>query len=316
MRSGAAPVGRTSIGRRMAPSPGGGLRTVAALVGRNLTIYFRDPMSVFLSLLSAVILLLLYVLFLGGLQVDHIADQLPAASDEQISAFVNSWVFAGIVMITSTTTGLGAMRAYIDDRVTGRFKEFRACPIKSSQLVLGYQIAAFVVAVIMSTAILLIGYVGVGLLNSAWLAPLDLLRGVGLAALESFAFAALSSFLVTFIASQGAFTALSTIVGTVLGFLAGAYLPIGTVSQRVADVINALPFSPAAMLLRDPLSGAALADLADGVPEAEQALGEYYGFELTVGGTVIEPWWVLAGLAGLALIFTGLSALRIGRTIK
>jgi len=292
------------------------MKAVAALVKRNLTIYFRDPMSVFLSLLSAVILLLLYVLFLGDLQVDNIAGQLVGATEDQILAFVNSWVFAGIVMITATTTGLGAMSAYVDDRVTGRFKEFRACPLRAVQLVLGYQIAAFLVAVIMSTVILLVGCLAVGMLSSAWLAAPELLQAFGLTALEAFAFASLSSFLVTFVSSHGAFTALNTIVGTVLGFLAGAYLPIGVVSQRVADVINALPFSPAAMLLRGPLAGNALVDLAGGTTQAEQALRKYYGFELNVSGTVVEPWLALIGLVLIAVIFTVLGALRIRKAVK
>jgi len=292
------------------------MRATVALVKRNLIVYFRDPMGVFLSLLSAVILLLLYVLFLGGLQVDHIAEQLPNATNQDILAFVNTWVFAGIIMITSTTTGLGAMSGYVDDRITGRFKEFRACPLKRSQLVLGYQISAFLVAVIMSTVILIIGCVVVGFMNSTWFSAGSLLQAFGLTVLDAFAFAAVSSFLVTYIKSMGAFTALSTIVGTILGFLAGAYLPIGIVSSRVANVLNVLPFSPAAMLLREPIAGDSLIQLAGGVPQAETALQEYYGFTLSIGGTVMQPAWVVVGLVAIAAIFTTLSALRIGRTIK
>ncbi len=49
---------------------------------------------------------------------------------------------------------------------------------------------------------------------------------LGYVALSSLAFAALSSFVVTFLRSSGAFAALSTVVGTVIGFLAGAYIPV------------------------------------------------------------------------------------------
>ena len=68
------------------------MRTTLALVGRNLTIYFRDRVGVFLSLLSALILLLLYTLFLGSLQVDTIQESLPNASDDEVRAFVDTWV--------------------------------------------------------------------------------------------------------------------------------------------------------------------------------------------------------------------------------
>ncbi|MCL2783034.1 MAG: ABC transporter permease [Propionibacteriaceae bacterium] len=292
------------------------MNSVTAVVKRNLIIYFRDPVGVFLSLLSAIVLLLLYLLFLGGLQVNHISDQMPNASSSDIQAFVYSWVFAGIVMITATTTGLGAMGGYVDDRATGRFKEFRVCPLRSSQLVLGYQLAAFLISVFMSTLILLLGYVIVGLTKSCWIAPLDLLRGFGLALFEALALSSLLSFLATFTATRSAFTALSTIVGTTLGFFAGAYLPVGLVSSHVASFINVLPFSPAAMLLRDPLAGHALSQLANGSSDADTALREYYGYTLSVGGTVLQTWWIIVGLAVMAVLFTTLTSIRMGKTIK
>ena len=49
---------------------------------------------------------------------------------------------------------------------------------------------------------------------------------MGYVVLFAFAFSAISSFVITFISSRNGFTALSTIVGTLLGFLAGA-LPAG-----------------------------------------------------------------------------------------
>lgn len=72
----------------------------ATLIARNLRIYFRDKTAVFLSLLSPVILLFLYLLFLGSLQVNNVAAQFPQAETRQITAFVNAWVFAGMVAIT------------------------------------------------------------------------------------------------------------------------------------------------------------------------------------------------------------------------
>ncbi|MGO1385492.1 MAG: ABC transporter permease, partial [Arachnia sp.] len=187
------------------------MRSTMALVGRNLRIYFRDRASVLLSLLSAVILLLLYLLFLGSLQVENLREELPNASDNDIASFVGSWVHAGIVMITTLSTGLAALGAYVDDRVSGRFKEFRVSPIRRWQLVLGYQISAVVVATLVSVVVLFGGSLLLKLLYGHSPSAMDLLASVGLIVLLSTAFAALSSFLLTFVSSQGAYTAFSTI---------------------------------------------------------------------------------------------------------
>lgn len=292
------------------------MRSTLALVGRNLRIYFRNRALVFMSLLSAVILLLLYLLFLGSLQLESLREALPATSDNDIAWFVGSWVYSGIVMITTLSTGLAALGAYVDDRVSGRFKEFRVSPLHRWQLILGYQLSAVVVATLISVVVLLGGALLLRLLYGHSPAPLELLTALGLILLLSMTFAALSSFLLTFVSTQGAYTAFSTIVGTLLGFLAGAYLPLGLLSPTMANVLNVLPFSPAAMLLREPLAGSALDNLTGDEGQARDAVANFYGFDLSVGDVAIQPGWVVLGLLVLTGVFTAASAWRIGRTIR
>ncbi len=85
------------------------MNSTLPLVRRNLQIYFRDRATVMLSLLAAVILLLLYLLVLGSLQVNSLRQEFPEARTENIEWFVGSWVYAGIVMITTVSTGLAAL---------------------------------------------------------------------------------------------------------------------------------------------------------------------------------------------------------------
>lgn len=292
------------------------MNSTVALVGRNLRIYFRNRAVVLLSLLSAVILVLLYLLFLGSLQVENLREALPDASHNDIAWFVGSWLYSGIVMITTLSTGLAALGAYVDDRVSGRFKEFRVAPLRRWQLILGYQLSAVVVATFVSIVVLLAGALLLKLLYGHSPAALDLATSVGLIVLLAMAFAALSSFLLTFVSSQGAYTAVSTIVGTLLGFLAGAYLPLGLLSPTMVNVLNVLPFSPAAMLLRGPLAGDALDALSANVPQARDAVASYYGFDLNVAGITVQPLWVVLVLLGVTAVFTTLGAWRIGRTIR
>lgn len=293
------------------------MRTTLSLVHRNLSIYFRDRAGVFLSLLSALILLLLYTLFLGSLQIDNIQDSLPGASKGDIRAFVDSWVLAGIVMITTFTTGFGAMGVFVDDRVFERFKDFQVAPIRRHQLILGYQGAAFVVASIMSLAILILGGVLLVIMHSSQIISwVGVVQAVGYVLLLSLAFSALSSFILTFVGSSAAYTAVSTIVGTLLGFLAGAYLPVGLLSGPVRNAINYLPFSPAAMLLREPLVGPSRDVLAGGVSQASTALDSYYGFTLSVGSATLTAPITIIALGCIAVIFTVLGSLRIGRVLR
>ncbi|ALC06242.1 putative membrane protein [Corynebacterium deserti GIMN1.010] len=45
-------------------------------------------------------------------------------------------------------------------------------------------------------------------------------------------------------------SALSSVVGTLVGFMTGAYILPMSLPQIVVDIMNVLPFTPAAMLVR------------------------------------------------------------------
>ena len=133
------------------------MRTIALLTGRNLRIFFRDRSGVFFSLLSALLLYGLYALLLSNLQVNTLTEQLPSAHPDDIQWFVNVWVFAGITMITTVTTGLASLGVFVDDRGSGRFSDFVVAPLRRWQLIVGYVVSSFIVSMIMTLIVVLAG---------------------------------------------------------------------------------------------------------------------------------------------------------------
>jgi multidrug/hemolysin transport system permease protein len=124
-------------------------------------------------------------------------------------------------------------------------------------------------------------------------------------------FSAMAAFGASFIKSSGGFTSLSTIVGTGIGFLAGSFVPVGVLPDSVSNVINALPFSQAAMLMRQPLVADQLAKLAEVSAPAAKEVGLVYGMSINVGDWVPTTIQVILILLGVFLVFAGLSSLRI-----
>jgi len=292
------------------------MRVVAAVVGRNLRMFFRDRMNVFFSLLGAIILFLLYTLFLGNLQIEGLKTSFPDATADEVRAFVNSWMFAGIVLLSTITTGLGALAPLVNDRETGRFRDFLVSPIHRSQLVLGYLLSAVTVAILMSSIVLAIGLLYLGLVDGTWL-PIDsIARLVSITALCCAGFTALTALLVTFVKSNAAFSGLSTVMGTVLGFIAGAYIPVGSLPDGVASGISVLPFAQGAMLLRQEFTRETLLGMVGTADEAAVSIKEFYGIDILIGDTVVPIWVAVAVLAGIAVVFTALSAARIRTLIR
>lgn len=294
------------------------MNLVVGLTARNLRLFFRDKAAVFFSLLSSLILIALYALFLGALQVDHLRDALPLASDESIQWFVNSWVFAGIAMITTLTTALASLSIFVEDRASGRFRDFLASPIRRWQLILGYLLSSLLISVLMTVIVTIVGQAYMLARGEQIMSAPQMLQTLGWIALSSAAFAAFSSFLVTFLESSGAFAALSTVVGTLIGFLAGAYIPAGTLPPNIVNIMNALPFAQSAMLIRGPLTHNALYALTEG-PGQEQALKaieSFYGITASVGEWHVTTTWAALMLVAVFAVFAVLGTVRLSRKIR
>jgi multidrug/hemolysin transport system permease protein len=189
-------------------------------------------------------------------------------------------------------------------------------PIRRSQLVLGYLLSSVIVALIMSLVILAISLLYMLIVDGLMLSIGHIAAVLGLIVLSCTGFAALSALAVSFVRTPGAFAALSTIAGTTLGFLAGAYVPVGLFPEGVRNLINAMPFGQTATLIRQQLSQQSLDTLTDGQPAAVDHLSAYFGITAAVGDWQVPTGYVIAVLLGMAVLFTTLATLRIRRRLR
>lgn len=292
------------------------MSVVGTLMSRNLRLFFRDRLGVFFSLLSALILFLLYTLFLGSSQIDNLQESFPGVSRGDVKSFVDTWMFAGIVGITSITTGLGAMSVFVEDSSSGRFRDFLVSPIRRETLIVGYLLSAAVVALIMTTVVLAISLAYLYLLDGVSFDVGQIAVVYGFLALSCLAFAALSAFVVSMVRTAGAYSALSTIVGTILGFLAGAYIPVGALPEGVRTVISAMPFMQAFLPIRQEMTADSLQTMTGGEPEAVSDLESLFGITAAVGDWTVSNTYVLLILAAMTVVFTLLAAVQIRRRIS
>lgn len=291
------------------------MSTVAAYVGRNLRLFYRDPLGVFFSLTGALVVFLLYALFLGQMQVDSLT-QTPGVDADAARDFVDSWMFAGVIAVAAVTTPLGALSTFVEDAATGRFRDFLVSPVRRAQLVLGYLGSAFVIGLLTTLVVLAValGYLAVTgrtLPDAAQIA-----RIVGWTALAVAAYTALWAFVVSFLRTTGAYSGLSTLVGTLTGFVAGAYIPVGAFPDAVRDAVSALPFAQSAMLVRREFAAGPLDRLTDGSPDAHAELQQVFGLELQVGTATVPVWLAAVVLVVVAVAFTVLAATRIRSRIR
>jgi len=205
-----------------------------SLIKRNLKLFFRDRISVFFSLLAVFIIIGLYVVFLGNMMVDNLKDLLA----ENARFIINSWVMAGILSVTSITTTMGAFGIMVEDRTKKISKDFSSAPIKRTQLTGGYIVSSFIIGVIMSIAALFVAEIYILANGGKLLELVPLLKLLAVMLLSVFASSSMVFFIVSFFRSLNAFGTASTIIGTLIGFLTGIYIPIGSLPSAVQTVIK------------------------------------------------------------------------------
>ena len=266
-----------------------------AIMKRNLRLFFRDRTAVFFSLLGVFIIIGLYVLFLGDLMVQGMEDV------SGVRFLMDSWIMAGLLAVTSITTTMGAFGVMVDDRTKKILKDFSASPLRRRSLAAGYIASSCLVGIIMSLLALVLaeGYV---VLSGGALLPWDaLIKVIGCALLAVLANSAMVFFIVSFLKSQSAFATASTVLGTLVGFLTGIYIPIGTLPEAVQTIVKIFPVSHAGALLRQIMME---------VPMAE--MGVIYSF----GSQEVSALASILVLVATAGLFYGLAIINLSRKGK
>jgi multidrug/hemolysin transport system permease protein len=108
--------------------------------------------------------------------------------------------------------------------------------------------------------------------------------------------------------TSSSFGTASTVIGTLIGFLTGIYVPIGSMPEAVQAVIKIFPPTHAAVLLRQIMMDVPLREVFAGAPpEAVSAFRQQLGVELTFFGRTASPGFSLLFLIITTLVFFGLA---------
>lgn len=278
------------------------------MIKRNLKLYFRDKATVFFSMLSVVIIFVLYILFIG----DSISSDLQFLPHP--NRLMRAWMLAGMLASASLTTSLGAYGIMINDRENKTIKDFYSSPISRRQIAGGYIATGFIISIIMSIFTLIFGEIYLGMAGGAVLDPELLLKLLPVIALSAFASSAIASFIVSFLKSNTAFSAASTVVGTLIGFLVGAYTPIGSLPDNVQWLVKYFPCAHSAVLYRQLLMEPAINEnFTQQSSVVLRKCKEALGIVFVYNGKTAPAWVSVVVLLVTGVVFYSLAVLVLTR---
>ena len=281
-----------------------------ALLLRNLRVYFRDKASVFFSLLSVLIIILLYALFLGDAWSSGSFFQGRAG----VKNMMDSWIMAGLLAVVSVTSTMGAFGIMVEDKSRKIMKDFASSPLSRAGLTGGYILSAFLIGLLMSLVTAVFAVIYMVARGGAFPGLPALGKTMLLIIISSLSNTSLVLFLISFINSVNAFSTASTLIGTLIGFLTGIYMPIGQLPEAVQTIIKVVPTSHAAALLRQTLMEEPLQKVFAGAPaEMVNAFKETMGVTLSVASQPLTPMTHVLVLTASFVIFSLLSLWSLSR---
>ena len=278
------------------------------LIYRNCKLFFKDKAMFFTSLVTPMILLVLYATFLGKVYRDSFASALPESmevSQKLINGTAGGELLSSLLAVSCVTVSVCCNALMVQDKVTGARRDLTMTPVRRSTLALSYYFATLI-----STAIICLLALGAGLLylgKVGWyLSAGDIFLLVSDVLLLVLFGTALSSIVNHFLSSQGQISAVGTIVSAGYGFVCGAYMPISQFSDGLQKVISLLPGTYGTSLLRNHVLRGVFEEMGQqGFPaEVVEAIKDsvdcnlyFFGDQVSLGAM-----YLILGIAVLVLI--------------
>ena len=150
-----------------------------------------------------------------------------------VEHLIQLWILSGILIVNSVTVTLTVIGTMVQDEEQSRLASFYVAPVKRGKLVLGYVLAAWFTGAGLSILTLIAGELYMVFSGKGLLPVSTLMVMCGMIFLNTFVYASIGYLLAMFIHSYSAWGGMLTIVGTLVGFAGGIYLPLSSFSERI-----------------------------------------------------------------------------------
>ena len=277
-----------------------------ALIKRNTKLFFKDKGMFFTALITPMILLVLYMTFLGNVYRNSFTSVIPPMvpiDDDLINAMVGGQLVSSLLAVCCVTVAFCSNFLMVQDKVTGAHRDLTITPVRPSTMALGYYASTTFSTLIISLTALGAGFIYIASIKW-YLSTADVLMTLLDVFLLVMFGTALSSVINFFLSSQGQISAVGTIVSAGYGFICGAYMPISQFSEGLQRVLMFLPGTYATGLLRNHVMRGTFDAMRDsGIPdEVVDMMMSTVDCNLTFFDTPVSEGAMLAVLGGSVIL--------------
>ena len=285
------------------------MKTFNVLLKRNTKMFFKDKGLFFTSLITPLILLVLYATFLSNVYAnsfDAIFKGFGATvSEKALDGLVAGQLMSSLLAVSCVTVSFCSNMLMVQDKVTGVGKDLLITPVKRHQLALSYYFATTLCTLIICFLALFASLIYVAIMGW-YLSFLDVLLLIADVIILTTFGTALSSVINHFLSSQGHISAVGSIVSSCYGFICGAYMPLSSFGTGLKNAVMFLPGTYGTSLLRNHSLDGVMTELSKTLPpDAIKGLKDSIDCNIYFFDNRVETWVMYAvTLGAIALLIT------------
>ena len=289
------------------------MRGILGFIKRNVLLFFKDWQSILFSLLTSIIVLVLYLLFLKGTFVSAIQramEQYPGLASmvpqKDIAMFANLFLLSGILGSAMISVPFSCITVLVKDRANKVDYDILSTPLKREQIIFAYFVSAVLTSTLLTDIILAVGLIGIRMQGNMYLNASQVVKAFSIVALGSISASAIFMIIVLFFKTVSACEAFFGILSAASGFVIGAYIPISQFSNEVQTVCNLFPASQITIMLRNILLNRLLEHINTSLAGADQgmfvlSLKEYFSFQAKLFNGYLDMNKMLEYILGVIL---------------
>lgn len=229
------------------------MKSFVKLIKRNTKMFFKDKGAFFVSMITPIILLILYITFLGNVYRTTYTSGIPAGfslSEDILNGLVGGQLFSSLLAVSCVTVAFCSNMLMVQDKVSGAKNDLLIAPLKKSKLALSYYISTLISTLLICVVATVACFVYLAIVGW-YLSVLDIVMiFLDVFLLVMFG-TALSSVINHFLTSQSQISAVGSIVSACYGFICGAYMPISSFGTGLQKVLSFLPGTYGTSLIRN-----------------------------------------------------------------
>ncbi len=259
-------------------------KKLCSLIGRNTKTYFKDKFLFFTSMLTPLILLVLFFTFLRNIYIDSFTQAFPegfSVDSKIINGIAGAWLLSSVLSVSSVTVAFCANMVMVDDKIHSSINDFKVAPVKSTTISISYLISNIFVVTLVIISVLVLGCIYLAAVG--WYISVSDFFMILLGCLCNILFGSLlATIILSFVSTQGMQSAIATLISALYGFISGAYMPISSFSKGLANFLGLLPGTYGTSIMRNHCMNGYLNELANVGVTSEAIKGIRDGFDANI----------------------------------